>query len=191
MNGCRPVGEIGREHAESGADLEHDVTRTELGEAPDHAQDVLVRQEVLTEVPLRADDHPAVRGRTCRLAAARAPAPLAPTGGFPAGSENAAVAFASIRAASASTSSPRLAARAATTWTTFAGSLGRPRRGCGARYGASVSVRMRSAGTRAAASRSSGAFGYVTLPANETYQPRSSAGSRSGGDEKQCSTTDP
>ena len=38
---------------------------------------------------------------------------------------------------------------------TFAGSLGLPRTGCGARYGLSVSASMRSAGTRAAASRSS------------------------------------
>ena len=38
---------------------------------------------------------------------------------------------------------------------------------------------MRSAGTSVAASRRSTAFGYVALPANETYQPRSSA-SRAG-----------
>ena len=44
-------------------------------------------------------------------------------------------------------SSPRAAASAATVWTTFAGSFGRPRSGCGARYGLSVSARSRSAGT--------------------------------------------
>ena len=50
-------------------------------------------------------------------------------------------------------------ASAATVWTTCAGSFGRPRTGCGARYGLSVSTRIRSAGTARAASRSSSAFG--------------------------------
>ena len=57
--------------------------------------------------------------------------------------------------------------------------------------GESVSASRRSAGTAYAAERRSCAFLYVTLPANETYQPRSSAGSRSGSDEKQCRTTVP
>ena len=57
--------------------------------------------------------------------------------------------------------------------------------------GESVSASRRSAGTAYAAERRSCAFLYVTLPANETYQPRSSAGSSSGSDEKQCSTTVP
>ena len=47
------VGEIAREHAEAGADLEHDVVRRELGEAADHAEDVLVDEEVLAELLLR------------------------------------------------------------------------------------------------------------------------------------------
>ena len=75
-------------------------------------------------------------------------------------------------------------------WITYAGSFVRPRTGCGARYGLSVSASSRSAGTRAPP-RAARAFLYVTLPANETYQPRSSAGSSSAGDEKQWRTTVP
>ena len=138
------VGEERGEGSEPRADLENHVVAVELGEAADHAEDVLVDEEVLAEVAVRRDREAAH------------------------GSENAAVAFASICSARAAASSPRASASAATVWTTKAGSFGRPRRGCGARYGLSVSARRRSAGTAAAASRSSGAFGNVTLPANET-----------------------
>ena len=96
------VGEVAGEHAEPRADLEDDVCRVEGGEAADHAEDVVVDEEVLAELLLRADAH---------------------------GSEKAAVALASICAASSAASSPRAAASAATVWTTFAGSFGRPRRG--------------------------------------------------------------
>ena len=55
------LGEIARQHAEPGADLEHDVVGLELGEAADHAEDVLVDEEVLAELLLRRDVHAAVR----------------------------------------------------------------------------------------------------------------------------------
>src|SRR5580765_4968547 len=91
---------------EPGPDLEHDVVAVELGEAADHAEDVLVDQEVLAELFLRPDAH---------------------------GRPNASVAFASICAPRASAYSPRASARAATVWTTYAGSFVFPRTGCGAR----------------------------------------------------------
>ena len=50
---------------------------------------------------------------------------------------------------------------------------------------------MRPAGTSVAARRRSTAFGYVALPANDTYQPRSSAVSSRCGEEKQWRTTVP
>ena len=100
------VGEAAREDAEARPDLEHDVVSVELGQAFDHAEDVLVGEKVLAELLLRTDAH---------------------------GQRNAAAALASIWAASSSGSSPRTSASAATVWTTFAGSFGRPRTGCGAR----------------------------------------------------------
>src|SRR5207237_579715 len=135
------IGEIRREHAEAGPDLEHDVCLVELGEPADHAEDVLVDEEVLTELLLRANAH---------------------------GSRNAVDAFASIRRPSSSGSSPRVSASAASVCTTYAGSFVLPRTGCGARYGQSVSARILSTGTCAAAPRSSAALGYVTFPAKET-----------------------
>src|ERR671937_128895 len=62
---------------------------------------------------------------------------------YPLGSEKAAVAFAVRRAASPVSSSARVSASAVTVWTTFAGSFGRPRRGCGAGEGLSVSTGRR------------------------------------------------
>jgi hypothetical protein len=100
------VGEAPGQHAETGADLEHDVVRAELREPLDHAEDVLVGEEVLAEALFRADGHRSAK---------------------------AVVAFASIRAASSATASPRAAASAETVWTTWAGSFGRPRTGCGER----------------------------------------------------------
>src|SRR5919198_94794 len=99
------VGEIGGQDPEPRTDLEHDVLRRELREAADHAEDVLVDEEVLPELLLGERE--------------------------PHESENAAAAFASSRAASSAGSSPRASASAATVWTTFAGSFGRPRRGWG------------------------------------------------------------
>ena len=101
-----PVGQALREHAQAGPDLEHDVLRAELGEALDHAEDVLVDEEVLAELLLGTDAH---------------------------GNPKAAAALASMRAASSPASSPRTSASAATVCTTCAGSFGRPRTGCGAR----------------------------------------------------------
>src|SRR4051812_6147580 len=140
------VGEHAREDAESRADLEHDVLSVELREPRDDAEDVVVDEEVLTERLLRRDTH----------------------GSVGTGRPNASVAFASICRSSAPTSSPRVSASTASVWRTFAGSLRFPRSGCGARYGLSVSARMRSTGTAAAEALSSAAFGNVTLPANET-----------------------
>src|SRR6266508_1086035 len=156
--------EVASQDAEPGTDLEHDVVLLQLREPADDAEQVLVDEEMLAEVLLRADAH---------------------------GNEKQALAFASMRAARSTTSSSRASASAATVWTTFAGSFGRPRRGCGARYGESVSTSSRSPGTARAAARRSYAFLNVTLPANETYQPCSSAGSSSPGDEKQCITIVP
>src|SRR5438874_3186525 len=127
VHACDALGEVARQHSQPGADLEHDVVRRELGEASDHAEDVLVDQEVLAELLLRSD-HSAKHS----------------------------VAFASMRAASSPGSSPRVSASVRSVWTTLAGSFSRPRLGCGARYGQSVSARILSAETRAAASRSSG-----------------------------------
>ena len=81
----------------------------EHGEPADHPEDVLVDEEVLAELFLR------------------------PRSWAPLHSPKAAVALASIRAASSSGSSPRASASVASVWTTFAGSLGLPRTGCGAR----------------------------------------------------------
>ena len=156
------LGEIAREDSFARADLEHDVFWRELGEALDDAEDVRVGEEVLAE-PLLAYAH----------------------------SEKHAVAFASICRSRSAGSSPRACARAASVWTTYAGSFGWPRFGCGARYGESVSARIRSAGTCVAARRRSTAFGKLALPANETYQPRSSAVESRCGDEKQWRTTVP
>ena len=133
-----PLGEVGGQEATTGADLEDDIGVVELREPADYAEDVLVCKEVLSELLLRPRAHGA---------------------GDPTGNENAAVALASICEARSSGCSPRACASAPTVSTTLAGSFGRPRRGTGARYGLSVSARMRSAGMRFAASRSSSALG--------------------------------
>src|SRR6185503_1198507 len=146
------LGEVAREDAEPRPDLEHDVVRLERREPADHAQDVRVDQEVLAQILARRDAH----------------------------SAKTRAAFASISAVSSSSPTPRSSASAAYVCRTNAGSLRRPRTGCGARYGLSVSARRRSAGTRRAAARRSYAFLYVTFPANDTYQPCSSAASSSG-----------
>ncbi len=105
-----PVGEIRGQDAEPGPDLEHDVLRVELREAPDDPEDVVVDQEVLPEVFVR--ESAASRQREARPRRWRRSARPARRG---------------------SRREPRPAP--STVWTTFAGSFGRPRRGCGARYG--------------------------------------------------------
>ena len=54
MDVADAIGEVARQDAEAGSDLEHDVVAAELGEAADHAEDVLVGEEVLAELLLRA-----------------------------------------------------------------------------------------------------------------------------------------
>src|SRR4051794_35776178 len=156
-------GEEPRQHSEAGTDLEHDVAGIELREPLDHAEDVLVHEEVLAERLLRRDVHSPKQVDALR----------------------------SIWRSSSPGSSPRACASACSVCTTYAGSFRFPRTGCGARYGASVSARILSAGTSRAARRRSTAFGKLALPANETYHLRSSAVGRRCGDEKQCSTTRP
>ena len=85
------VGEVAREDAEPGADLEDHVGVLELGEPPDHAEDVLVREEVLAELAVGNDRKTGAHGR-----------------------ENAAAAFDSICASSSRGSSPRARASAST-----------------------------------------------------------------------------
>jgi hypothetical protein len=80
------AGEEAREDAEAGADLEDDVVRLERGEPLDHAQDVLVDEEVLAELLLRVDVH---------------------------ASPNAASAFCSICVSSSAWSTPRISASVA------------------------------------------------------------------------------
>src|SRR4051812_3535608 len=62
---------------------------------------------------------------------------------------------------------PRTSASTLATSDTYAGSLRLPRYGIGARYGASVSIRKRSAGTSLAIARRSAEFLKVTMPVNE------------------------
>ena len=45
-----PVGEVRGEDAEAGANLEDDVVRLQVGETADHAEDVVVDEEVLAEL---------------------------------------------------------------------------------------------------------------------------------------------
>src|SRR5207248_1147814 len=82
------IGQVAREDAEAGPDLEHDVVGPQVGEPADHAEDVLVDQEVLAQLLLGGD---AIGAHSSRKAL---------------------VALASIRAASASVDSPRASARA-------------------------------------------------------------------------------
>ena len=51
------LAEVAREHAEARPDLEDDVVRLELGQAPDHTQDVRVDEEMLAEALPRNDAH--------------------------------------------------------------------------------------------------------------------------------------
>ena len=64
---CDAVGEEAGQDAEARADLEHDVGGVELGETPDHAEDVLVDEEVLAERLLRDDGHRPKAARRVRV----------------------------------------------------------------------------------------------------------------------------
>ena len=55
MHETDPIGEEGSEHAQPGSNLENDVFRAKAGHPPYDAQDVLVDQEVLTEIFARYD----------------------------------------------------------------------------------------------------------------------------------------
>ena len=92
--------------------------------------------------PGRSDE----RGRALRGGNARQPRRLDRAKPF----ANRRSVLASVAAASASTSMPRSSAMCFAVWTTSAGSHRFPRRGTGARYGLSVSTRMRSSGAHAA-----------------------------------------
>src|SRR6185369_6743510 len=76
-------------------------------------------------------------------------------------------AFSVVCLAKSSAETPRSSARLFAVARTHAGSLRFPRKGCGARYGESVSTRIRSAGICAATSRKSCDFLNVTIPAKE------------------------
>src|SRR3984957_7292442 len=70
---------------------------------------------------------------------------------------------------------PRASASTLAISTTYAGSLRLPRNLPGARYGASVSTMMRSAGSSAASSRSASDFLKVRIPVNEIESPKAIA----------------
>src|SRR6266511_5732538 len=61
VDACDAVGQIEREDAETGADLEHDVVGLQLGEPLDDPEDVLVDEEMLAEAAVRRE-----RGRKPR-----------------------------------------------------------------------------------------------------------------------------
>ena len=109
-----------RQHAEPAADLEHDIARVELGRGADHAQDVVVDQEVLAELAVGAD-------------AEGAQAPEARLARLVAHGPSTRAAFASTLRSSSSYSIPRSSATKRAVWVTFAGSFGLPRSGCGER----------------------------------------------------------
>src|SRR4029079_18197698 len=121
MDAAHALGEIHGEDTETGANLEHHVFGPELREAARDAEDVVVDKEVLAELAV---------GRNGKLH----------------GRPKAAVALAAIACSSSSRSSPRASASAARVWTTFAGSLGRPRTGCGARAGEALSAQTQVGG---------------------------------------------
>ena len=101
------LGEVAGEDAEARADLEHDVAGLELGEPADHAEDVLVDEEVLAELLLAG-------GRSQQ-----------PEGGGGVRLD--------LRLELGRVLAARRRERRRACASTFAGSFGRPRTGCGAR----------------------------------------------------------
>ena len=158
-------GEELRQHADAGADLEHDVVRRELGEAADHAEDVLVHEEVLAERLLRTGDH----SQTEALGRVAVDLPL----------ELLRILVARLRERRERVHDVGGLVRPAAHRLRGEVRARRSRRGSGRQ-----APRARPAAGRPPS-------GSVALPANETYQPRSSAGSSRCGDEKQCKTTRP
>src|SRR5204862_853169 len=157
------------------AHLEHDVALVELRHAPDHLEDVVVDQEVLAELAVGPDAELAQAAKAALAERTHQP--------------NTRAALRSTTRSSSSYATPRSSATCSAVSTTFAGSFGFPRTGCGLRYGASVSTRSRSSGTSRAAAWRSVAFGYVTLPAKEHMYPRATHSSSRDGAEKQWRIT--
>src|ERR1700678_2859591 len=83
--------------------------------------------------------------------------------------------FAVVRSDISCSETPRASASTLAISTTYAGSLRLPRNLPGARYGASVSTMMRSAGSSAASSRDASDFLKVRIPVNEIERPRAIA----------------
>jgi hypothetical protein len=69
------LGEEAGQHAEPRPDLEHDVRALERGEALDHAQDVVVDEEVLAERFLRRHLHSPKTSSALATIWARIPSP--------------------------------------------------------------------------------------------------------------------
>ena len=116
-----PLGQVLRQHAKSPAHLKHHVRDVELSRATDHLENVVVHEEVLTELSVRPDAelaHPPPAGLT--PAAHQSPPKTR-------------AAFRSTASSSASYDIPRSSATNPAVATTLAGSLGLPRTGCGAR----------------------------------------------------------
>src|SRR5690606_7986527 len=78
---------------------------------------------------------------------------------------------AASRAHTSASGSPTTSATVRTVVGSTYGALGRPRYGCGVRYGASVSTRTCPSGTARSAARSSSFARNVTGPAKDRYQP--------------------
>src|SRR6266849_7683856 len=79
--------------------------------------------------------------------------------------------FSAVADATSSAAKFLTLASAFATSPTYAGSLRLPRYGCGARYGASVSIKRFSSGKAFATSRRFCAFGYVEFPAKDIRKP--------------------
>ena len=121
-----PRGEELRQHAQPAAHLEHDVVIVELRRLADHAQDVVVDQEVLAELAIRAD---AEGAQPAEAGLAR----LAPLARLAHGPSRRARRSHPPSRSSSSYSMPRSSATKRAVCVTFAGSFGFPRTGCGAR----------------------------------------------------------
>src|SRR5262249_35172755 len=179
--GGRPGPPRGQ-RAEPWPDLEHDVVRPDPAPANGEVRQVLVEQEVLAEVRVRAD---AVLGEQ-----PPGPGPRGPLGlGAHPCQPKARAAFVVVRASMAARAVPRRPARNRSVWATYSGRFGRPRRGTGARYGLSVSTSSRSSGSRRAAAWRSVALGKVSCPAKLVRYPPSTTSSTGSAIEKQWRTT--
>src|SRR5207248_2634700 len=117
-----PLCQVLGKHAQPPADLQHHVAGPELGRPADHAEEVRVDQEVLAQLPVRADVEPAQApeaGLGGQLGRAHHPSTSA--------------ALRSTTVSSSSYETPRYSATARAVCTTCAGSFSRPRIGWAAR----------------------------------------------------------